>query len=399
MSHFTVLVVGENPEKQLAPYHEFECTGQDDEFVQEIDITEETRSEYTKGKVGRLRDPEGFLHDSCDDKFYRDPTEKETKDIGIGGSGYVGNLYYCSKDWGDGKGYRAKVGFIPNGFKEVEVKRSEVESFRSFVEEYHGKTIVPFGEEPDLNGSGDGMGENGGKHKYGYALVDKEGEVIKIVDRTNPNKKWDWHQLGGRWRGMFKVKTGADALVGNPGTIERIHGIKELPNDVADQAYKRDIDFQAMRDEKADEAGNRYDRLSNLFGGKIPGVELLWKDVLKGEETIEEKRKKYNDQSALVSLEAIRKRKDLNEEDRNLVVWLDLESYLGGREAYVGRAIRDAVCTFAVVKDGKWYERGDMGWWGFVSDEKDGGAWANEMYKLIESVPGDTLLSVFDCHI
>ena len=26
MSHFLVLVIGDNPEKQLAPYHEFECT-------------------------------------------------------------------------------------------------------------------------------------------------------------------------------------------------------------------------------------------------------------------------------------------------------------------------------------------------------------------------------------
>jgi hypothetical protein len=26
MSHFTVLVIGDNPEEQLAPYHEFECT-------------------------------------------------------------------------------------------------------------------------------------------------------------------------------------------------------------------------------------------------------------------------------------------------------------------------------------------------------------------------------------
>lgn len=26
MSHFTVLVIGDDPELQLAPYHEYECT-------------------------------------------------------------------------------------------------------------------------------------------------------------------------------------------------------------------------------------------------------------------------------------------------------------------------------------------------------------------------------------
>lgn len=35
MSHFTVLVIGPNYEEQLAPYHEFECTGCDDEYVQD----------------------------------------------------------------------------------------------------------------------------------------------------------------------------------------------------------------------------------------------------------------------------------------------------------------------------------------------------------------------------
>jgi len=46
MSHFTVLVIGENPEAQLAPYHEFECTGTVNEYVQTIDKTEEVRAEY-----------------------------------------------------------------------------------------------------------------------------------------------------------------------------------------------------------------------------------------------------------------------------------------------------------------------------------------------------------------
>lgn len=46
MSHFTVLVIGDNVERQLAPYHEFECTGTDDEFVVEVDDTAEVRSEF-----------------------------------------------------------------------------------------------------------------------------------------------------------------------------------------------------------------------------------------------------------------------------------------------------------------------------------------------------------------
>lgn len=43
MSHFAVLVVGE-VEHNLAPFHEFECTGTDNEFVQDVDQTEEARA-------------------------------------------------------------------------------------------------------------------------------------------------------------------------------------------------------------------------------------------------------------------------------------------------------------------------------------------------------------------
>jgi hypothetical protein len=33
MSHFSVMVIGENVEEQLAPYHEFECTGVDNDIL------------------------------------------------------------------------------------------------------------------------------------------------------------------------------------------------------------------------------------------------------------------------------------------------------------------------------------------------------------------------------
>ncbi|HFW4796117.1 TPA: hypothetical protein ACIBS5_001433 [Salmonella enterica subsp. diarizonae serovar 60-67:z35:-] len=45
MSHFNVLVIGNNPEEALAPYHEFECTEVDDQYIREIDITEEIRGD------------------------------------------------------------------------------------------------------------------------------------------------------------------------------------------------------------------------------------------------------------------------------------------------------------------------------------------------------------------
>lgn len=54
---------------------------------------------------------------------------------------------------------------------------------------------------------------------------------------------------------------------------------------------------------------------------------------------------------------------------------------------------------FAVVKDGKWYERGEMGWWGVVTNEKDKDVWKEKVKELLSSLPPDTLLTMYDCHI
>lgn len=57
------------------------------------------------------------------------------------------------------------------------------------------------------------------------------------------------------------------------------------------------------------------------------------------------------------------------------------------------------VVTFALLKDGIWYERGEMGWWGYVSDEKEENEWDDEFKKLTKELSEDTLISIYDCHI
>lgn len=66
---------------------------------------------------------------------------------------------------------------------------------------------------------------------------------------------------------------------------------------------------------------------------------------------------------------------------------------------FVRRESAKAICTFAVVKDGRWYGRGEMGWWGHVHDAAEPGAWEAEFAALLDGLPDDTLLTVVDCHI
>ena len=56
-------------------------------------------------------------------------------------------------------------------------------------------------------------------------------------------------------------------------------------------------------------------------------------------------------------------------------------------------------CTFAVLKDGQWYEKGSMGWFGSVAGNKTDAQWSDEFIKLLDSLPDDALLSIVDCHI
>jgi len=114
--------------------------------------------------------------------------------------------------------------------------------------------------------------------------------------RYNPNSKWDYYEIGGRWCGYFKLKEGKTGIIGESGMGNN------KPKNNADIALKGDI-----------------------YGEIKP--------------------------------------------------------------------------TFAVVKNGKWYEKGEMGWWGIVRDEKDQNKWEKEFKKLIADVPDSETLVLLDCHI
>jgi hypothetical protein len=54
---------------------------------------------------------------------------------------------------------------------------------------------------------------------------------------------------------------------------------------------------------------------------------------------------------------------------------------------------------FCVIIDGIWYERGEMGWWACVSNEKDSKEWNNEVENLFANIPADSMVYNVDFHI
>lgn len=295
MSHFTVIVIGPNVEKQLAPYHEFECTGLDDEFVKDLDVTESVRAEFVK---------------------YAD----------------------------------------------------EGQTFAQYVEG-DGKSIVPFGTSPDLSG----------EHKYGYALVDKAGEVVKVVDRTNPGKKWDWWVVGGRWSGFFPLKDGTHGTIGRPGVFDN----KPAPR-TADACRWGDVDIVRARREASEAARASFAKWSAAV--EACGRPDSWTTVREAHNGDHDKaRKVYNAQPAIAAMRD---------------VWgCPAETYGFDEATYVAKESARALVPFAVVKDGAWHEKGEMGWFACVSNEKEQGDWNAQVAVLLDSLDPDTLVTLVDCHI
>lgn len=77
MSHFTILVIGPDVEKQLQPYHEYECTGIEDEYVVDVNKNENVQ-QYLDGEIFYGLKPTGEL-----DWHYRQETAEENGLIDI----------------------------------------------------------------------------------------------------------------------------------------------------------------------------------------------------------------------------------------------------------------------------------------------------------------------------
>ena len=364
MSHFAVTVIGDNVEEQLAPYHEFECTGMNNEYVKDIDNTEAARNEWLAHTEARLKLKDGTLVAFFDDNGKWVPEYSQpVPDSHL--SGISGERTY----------------FVPEGCEKVEVQGAAAMSFADYCEGWYGHKIVRPGEDVDIQG----------KHKFGYVLVDEAGEVIKDVDRTNPNAKWDWYSVGGRWMGFFQLKPGKTGELGVPGVFDN-----DAAANTADVLRLGDIDFAKMRDDAAAKAAKAWDDV-RAAAGDMTGFQT-WDKVREAciaefgdtREGLGTARERYNGQEQLKRCEAA----------KVIGGWCpELDDYVVDKDTYVTRARNAAGTTFAVVKDGVWYERGSMGWWGCVSDEKDQDKWFAEYAALLDGLPESTQITIVDCHI
>ena len=107
----------------------------------------------------------------------------------------------------------------------------------------------------------------------------------------NPNAKWDWHQLGGRWTGLFKMKNGSNGVAGDAGLMT-----DSAKKGYADQCLKKDIDIQSMIDDAKNKAEKEYDLAQSIIDGQ---THESWELVRTRVNDIDKARKEYHNQSLI----------------------------------------------------------------------------------------------------
>lgn len=206
---------------------------------------------------------------------------------------------------------------------------------------------------------------------------------------TNPNAKWDWWVVGGRWTGYFKLKEGATGELGSPGVFGR-----PAENGYVDSILKKDLDIDGMRKEEEELAAKKYDLV--FEGTKGTEEPKSWEHVREvmfpGQ--IDLARNFFHNQERIVAF------KKVCQENEDLFGWFaDYEPYNVSRVEYLKRARNSALSTYALVKDSKWYSKGEMGWFGMSDDKVSQDEWNEKFNQLIDECPDDTRFTLVDCHI
>ena len=227
----------------------------------------------------------------------------------------------------------------------------------------------------------------------GKLLLSEDGARAYTMSTYNPESKWDYWRIGGRWGAYFPYRKDCAALV-----IKTERGW-DSPDDTmplhCDGGPKSALDLKAMREEKAAEARKLYAEYQEIVA-RTPAA-LPWSafrdNISEGTGyTADQARDEYHSQprvQALSSSETFRWRDDV------------IGEFSVSEKLYIERARARAVPGYAVVTtDGRWMAPGKMGWFGMSSDDEGTriGYW-EAANAYIEALPDDAWLVVLDCHI
>ncbi len=215
-----------------------------------------------------------------------------------------------------------------------------------------------------------------------HGSSDRDSQMNRYGYWHNPNAHYDWYSVGGRWTGYFKPKNGAIGTLGRPGAFDN-----QPTEGWVDSLQLKDIDIEGMKAAAVKEANETYDKIEEILQGR---TYPSWEDIRnKHKEDINAAREEYNGHEVV---------KDFNQ--ARFHIWGDFyEEYSHSRQEYINKCKNRTMVPYAVVKDGQWYQKGKMGWWGMSSDEMTQDEWNNKFWELLENLDSEIQLTLLDCHI
>lgn len=232
---------------------------------------------------------------------------------------------------------------------------------------------------------------------------DPDKNAVYTISTYNPDSKWDWWTLGGRWQGSLPIKDGIEIKpnqIGGSG----VFGNGSMYDRGVDMVQIKDIDFDFLVKEATEKANAEYDRWEIYLKAlevKDLGDPLLWISDLNTDH--------LNNKTASQLFKAYR---ELYHSDETVVLFKELvdskpfgsdaNSFYGlERSEYIERAAAKAkTLSFATLVDGEWIEPGKMGWWGMDSSTSDSKLEFQDWYaKMLSNQDPETWISIVDCHI
>lgn len=349
MSHFTVLVklpnekveeygLEEALEKVMLPYMENCCVEPPKEFMEFTNVEGENREDYETGTCEMIEFPDGRRICRYDDEC-RNPN-------------------YHMFGSGSGEQY-----IVPEGGEIVTVPFTErYPTFGEYLEDYCGYQL-----DPEV-----------GKHGYWQ----------------NPNAKWDWYQVGGRWTGELLLKE--EAIVsragvrGQPSLVMAKFNPESVNTDphMADAAQFKNVDWDTMNSDITDKVREFLDQVQKVREHQQSGATKLPEDV-------DSFFGPWSDMCELGFAERIDKEGEWDLQKFNIKE-ISLEDAVKTYGSYWKWR------TFAAIDEtGEWYEKASMGWWGMHDGDADSAiSWCDAFWnKFIEGTDPDTWMVVVDCHI
>jgi hypothetical protein len=222
-------------------------------------------------------------------------------------------------------------------------------------------------------------------------LVSEDGSHAYTMSSRNPQAKWDYWRIGGRWGGYFPYHQKHAAKViatergwDSPETVKPLH---------CDGGPKSALDLAALRKEMAEQAAKTYAEYRAVVAGTPEA--LPWSafadNISEGGYTIDQAREEYHSQPRVQALSD----SDFRYHDDVIA------EFAVDEKVYVERRRAQALPGYATVTtDGQWTAPGRMGWFGVSTDSTDDRAGYYEAANAyVDALPDDAFLVVIDCHI